>query len=237
MSKTGNKSLPQQIILITGAAEGLGRELALELSSQGATIILLDHEVPMLESLYDEIIEAGSPEPAIYPMQLAGATVEDFNAIPESIRQTFGRLDGIIHNAAICKALTPLPLISFEVWAEVMQVNLNAPFLLTQACLPLLKESDDAFIMFISDRVTEEDQNHAYRGAYGVSKAALDEFARILEDEVSTNTNIRVLRNDPGPMRTRLRARMFPAQKSDNVKSAKEAVKTIIDLIAASVNA
>ena len=237
MNQSNEKSLDQRIILVTGAAQGLGRELSLSLAKQGATVILLDDQVPLLEQLYDDIIEAGYPEPAIYPMHLGGATISDFHALPEKVQDTFGRLDGLVHNAAYLKSLSPLPTLSFENWAETMQVNLNAPFLLTQACLPLLNEADSAFIIFITDRVDPARENYAYRGAYGVSKAALDELARILADELETNTNIAVHTHDPGPLRTRLRAKMFPGQRSEQVPHPKQAVGAILDLIAASVNA
>ncbi len=232
---SSKKPLDQRIILITGAAEGLGRELSLALAKQGATIILLDHQVPKLEQLYDDIVEAGYPEPAIYPMQLAGATQNDFNTLPETVQDTFGRLDGLIHNAAYLRSLTPLPNLSLEVWNETLQVNLTAPFLLTQACLPLLNAANDAFLLFISDRVDTKNDNYAFRGAYGISKAGLDEMARTFNEELEDSTNIAVIRHDPGPMLTNLRALIYPGQKAGEVPSAKEAAPLILKLIASSI--
>lgn len=231
-----NKALDQRIILVTGAAEGLGRELSLALAEKGATIILLDHQVPKLEQLYDDIVNAGYPEPAIYPMQLAGATQGDFNTLPETVQETFGRLDGLVHNAAYLRSLTPLANLNPNVWTETLQVNLTAPFLLTQVCLPLLNVASDAFIIFISDRVDTENDNYAFRGAYGISKAGLDEMARTLSDEIEDSTNISVIRHDPGPMLTNLRALIYPGQKAGEVPSAKDAIPPILELITASIN-
>lgn len=232
---TTEKKLEQQIILVTGAAEGLGRELSLALAKQGATVILLDHQVPLLEQLYDDIVNAACPEPAIYPMQLAGAIEEDFFNLAETVKQTFGRLDGLIHNAALFKSFTPLPQFSYDSWSEILQVNLNAPFLLSKACLPLLKEADHALLMFMTDRVNTETDNYAYRGAYGVSKAGLDELALTLKDELEENTHISVISHDPGPMQTRLRARMSPGQRSNEVALPETSAGTILELVLNSI--
>ncbi|VAW71327.1 3-oxoacyl-[acyl-carrier protein] reductase [hydrothermal vent metagenome] len=224
------KALEQRIVLITGAAEGLGYELSLALAEQGATIIILDHQVPKLEKLYDTIVEAGFSEPAIYPMQLAGATQENFNELANTVQQTFGRLDGLIHNAAYLRSLTPLPNLALNVWNETIQVNLTAPFLLTQACLPMLKAAEKALLLFISDRVDTDNDNYAFRGAYGVSKAGLDELARTLKDEFEDSTGISVISHDPGPMLTSLRALIYPGQGA-NIPTAKEALAPILSLV------
>lgn len=229
------KALEQRIVIVTGAAEGLGRELSLALAEQGATIILLDHQVPKLEQVYDDIVNAGYPEPAIYPMQLAGATQDDFNTLAETVQQTFGRLDGLIHNAAYLRSLTPLPNLALNVWNETLQVNLTAPFLLTQVCLPLLKAASDAFLIFISDRVDTANDNYAFRGAYGVSKAGLDELTRTLKDEFEDSSNISIFSHDPGPMLTSLRALMYPGQRADEIPSANDAVPPILKLVTASI--
>ncbi len=231
---SSKKALEQKIVLITGAAEGLGYELSLALAKQGATIILLDHQVQKLEQLYDTIVEAGYPEPAIYPMQLAGATQDNFNDLANTVQQTFGRLDGLIHNAAYLRSLTPLPNLALNVWNETIQVNLTAPFLLTQACLPMLKAADKALLLFISDRVNTDNDNYAFRGAYGVSKAGLDELALTLKDEFEDSTGISVISHDPGPMLTHLRALIYPGQGAD-IPSAKDALPPILSLVAHSL--
>ena len=189
-----------------------------------------------METLYDDIVNAACPEPAIYPMQLAGAIEEDFFNLSETVKQTFGRLDGLIHNAALFKSFTPIPQSSYDSWSEILQVNLNAPFLLSKACLPLLKEADHALLMFITDRVNTETENYAYRGAYGVSKAGLDELALILKDELEENTDVSVISHDPGPIQTRLRARMSPGQRSSEVDLPEIAVEPILELVLNSLN-
>jgi NAD(P)-dependent dehydrogenase (short-subunit alcohol dehydrogenase family) len=163
--------------------------------------------------VYDEIDQAGGPQPAIYPMNLEGASDEDYRQLAENIEQQLGRLDGILHNAAILGALSPLELYDLELWSQVMQVNLNAPLLLTRACLPLLKKSPDASVIFTSAEVGRH--GVAYWGAYGVASAAVENLMQIFADEMETNTNIRFNSLDPGAVRTRLRKLAFPGEDQE----------------------
>lgn len=204
--------LENRVILITGAGDGLGRCMAKTFAEYGATIILLGHTTSKLETVYDEIEKAGHPQPAIYPMDLEGATTKDYEDLAATIKKEFGRLDGLIHNAAQAGAITPVQSYDAETWYKLMQVNLNAPFLLTQACLELLKASSDATVIFVGDKKTR-----AYWGAYGVSKAALEGFMKILADELEENTSVRVNCLDPGPLRTKLRANIYPGEKPEDI--------------------
>ena len=126
-------------ILVTGAGDGIGRAVALACAERGATIILLGRTVHKLETVYDEIKNNGGPEPAIYPMNLEGASADDYDELNTNIDREFGRLDGLFNNAGWLGASTPIEIYDTELWYKVMQVNLNGPFLLTQACLPLLR--------------------------------------------------------------------------------------------------
>ncbi|MCK5880837.1 MAG: SDR family NAD(P)-dependent oxidoreductase, partial [Sinobacterium sp.] len=100
--------LANKIILVTGASEGIGRALALSFAQHGATVLLNARNVERLESLYDEIVNAGWPEPAICPMDLSSQNYEDYMVLQNSIGQEFGRLDGIIHNAGQLGRLSPI---------------------------------------------------------------------------------------------------------------------------------
>jgi len=97
-----------------------------------------------------------------------------------------------------------------------MQVNLTAPFLLTHACLPLLKKSADASVIFTSSGVAHH--GRAYWGAYGVTKAGCDNLMQILADEVENHTNIRSNSIDPGAVRTRMRRLAYPAEENTREK-------------------
>ena len=206
--------LDDRVILITGASQGIGRAVATEAARHGATVILLGKTVKALESLYDEIVFAGGPQPAIYPMNLANATPADFETLAQQIEEKYGRLDGLLHNAATFNALTPIAHYSLPVWYQVMQVNLNAPFLLTHATLGLLKCSSDARLLFTGG--SDDQLGKAYWGAYAVSKQGCEGLMKVLAEECETNTLIRVNLLYPGKVATNLRTKAYPGNPEGN---------------------
>ena len=203
-------------MLITGAGAGIGRAVAKGLAGEGATVVLLDKDRRAIESLYDEIEAAGNPQPALYPMDLLGATHKDYLDLAASLDETFGMLHGLLHNAAYLGFLSRIDDHDAELWFRSMQVNLNAPFLLTQACLPLLRKAPRASVLFTSDAVGR--QGRAYWGAYAVAKAGIEGLAQVLADELAGTTAIRVNTIDPGPTRTALRHQAYPGEDPLRVK-------------------
>ncbi len=195
-------SLRDRVVLVAGAAGGLGRASALACARAGATVVLAGRKVRALEAVYDEIEALGAPQAAIYPIDFAGATPDDLDALAESIRQQCGRLDGLVHAAVQFDGLRPVGQIKPADWARTLHVDLGAPFLLTQACLPLLRAADDAAVVFVLDDPARVGK--AYWGAYGVSKFALAGLASILNEETG-NGPVRIHALLPAPMRTALR--------------------------------
>ena len=225
-----DNALADRIILITGAAEGIGRALARACAKHGATVIMLDRNVRGLEQAYDEILAAGHPEPALYPLDLQGATPGDYATLAATVEQEFGRLHGLVHNAAFLGALIPLTHFDDELWYQVMQINLNAPYLLTRACLDLMTRSDnDASIVFASDAAGRHGK--AYWGAYGVAKAGLENLMQILADELETNTPVRANSIDPGAVHTALRLIAYPAEDRSLRKAPDEVLKPFLYLL------
>lgn len=202
--------LKDRVILVTGAGDGIGRAVARQLAVHGATVILLGRTIRKLEQLYDEIEKNSAPKPAIYPMNLEGATPKDYADLARVLDTEFGRLDGLLHNAALFEGLTPLANYDIELWYRILQANLNAPFLLTQTLLGLLNRSADASVVFTADRVSEE--GRAYWGAYAVAKGGAETLMKILASELETNTPIRVNSIDPGRVRTGLSLRAYPGR-------------------------
>ena len=220
--------LAERVILVTGAGDGIGRAAALAFAEHGATVVLLGKTIPKLEATYDAIEAAGGPEPAIYPLHLEGASPHDFGELAHKLEQGFGRLDGLLHNAASQPYLSRIKDYEPEDWMKVIQVNLNAPFLLTQACLPLLLQAADASVVFTSDAVGR--RGKAYWGAYGVAKAGIENLMQTLADELE-NTAVRVNSIDPGPTRTSLRRRLYPGENPSRVKPAEEVLAHYLWLI------
>jgi NAD(P)-dependent dehydrogenase (short-subunit alcohol dehydrogenase family) len=206
-------SLSNQNILITGAGGGLGSSAALALAKQGAHIILLDKSIPKLEKTYDAIVAANAIEPMLYPFDLAGASEEQYQELAEALKQHYGAIHGILHAAVEFSAYTPLAAHKTLDWGHSLNVNLNAPFILTRVLLPVLQNSPHAAIVFISDSGAR--QAKAYMGAYGVSKIALEGFATILADELASAGKIRVNTLIPGPIDSPLRKKAYPAENKD----------------------
>ena len=203
-------SLSNQVILITGAGGGLGATAALALAKQGAHVILLDKSIPKLEKIYDAIVAANACEPMLYPFDLAGANEQQYQELADAIDQRYGSLQGLLHSAVEFSAFTPLAVHKTQDWGHTLNVNLNAAFLLTRVLLPVLQKSDKASIVFTSDSGVRKAT--AYSGAYGVSKIALEGFAKILAEELESGQKIRVNTLLPGVVDSPLRKKAYPAE-------------------------
>lgn len=202
--------LKDQVILISGAGGGLGGTAALALAKQGARIVLLDKSIPKIEKIYDAIVDAKAPEPALYPFDLAGASEVQYEELAVTIDKNYGSLQGLLHSAVELAAYTPIESHETKDWGHTLNVNLNAPFILSRVLLPVLQKSEHASIVFTSDSMAREPR--AYSGAYGVSKIALEGLAKILAEELESSQKIRVNTLIPGPIDSPLRKKLFPAE-------------------------
>ncbi|MCC6202423.1 MAG: YciK family oxidoreductase [Gammaproteobacteria bacterium] len=207
--RPASTTLTGRVILVTGATGGVGRAVAQGLAAHGAQVILSGRSIPALTELCDRIEQAGHGLPVVLPIDLERAGVDDYALAATAIEERFGRLDGVLLNAAMLGDLTPIQVYDPLQWARVMQVNLNGNFLLLRSILPLLAASQDATVVVTTDDLAR--RARAYWGAYAVSKRALEGLAEVLAEELA-DTNIRVNCIDPGPVRTRLRAEAFPAE-------------------------
>ncbi|PTB34004.1 YciK family oxidoreductase [Photobacterium phosphoreum] len=212
-------NLKDRVILVTGAGDGIGREAAIHYAAHGATVILLGRTVAKLEAVYDEIEKKGGKQPAIVPLDLMGATKQHYIDMVETIKQQFGRLDGVLHNAGLLGALSPIDHIEEAIFDDVMQVNVKAQLLLTQAILPLIKQSPDGRIIFTSSTVGHS--GRAFWGTYAISKFATEGMMQILADELS-DTPINVNAINPGGTRTSMRAQAFPAEDARLLKTPQD---------------
>lgn len=202
--------LTDRVILVTGAGDGIGKAAALALARHGATVILLGRTQAKLESVYDEILGSGGPEPAISVLDLARGQGPDYFQLAGQIISTWGRLDGLLHNAGMLGQRAPIEHYDIGIWHQVIHLNLNVPFILTQVLMPALRKSPDASVVFTSSGVGR--QGRAYWGAYAVSKFGIEGLSQTLADELKTEARIRVNCINPGGTRTRMRAAAYPGE-------------------------
>lgn len=221
--------LTDKIIMVTGAGDGIGKTAAKTFAAHGATVILLGRTSAKLEAVYDEIEAAGDPQPAIFPLDLATARMEDFQQLAEAAGKMFGRLDGLLHNASLLGQRTPLNNYHYTTWQQVMQVNVNAAFGLTQALLPLLEQSAAGSIVFTSSSVGR--RGRAFWGAYAVSKFATEGIMQVLADELDGVAKIRANSINPGATRTSMRASAYPAEDPKTVATPESIMPTYLYLM------
>ncbi|EKN4206563.1 YciK family oxidoreductase [Yersinia ruckeri] len=208
--------LTQRIILVTGAGDGIGREAALTYARYGARLILVGRTASKLESVRQEIAQAGGLPATILALDLSHATPADCQQLVDKIAPISAHLDGVLHNAGLLGEVAPMAEQPISIWQDVMQVNVNATFMLTQALLPLLLKSTASSLVFTSSSVGR--QGRAGWGAYAVSKFATEGMMQVLAEEYK-NTHLRVNCINPGGTRTKMRSSAFPNEDPSKLKT------------------
>ena len=222
--------LHDRVVLITGATGGLGRPLSLACAAAGATVVLHGRVLRKLEGLYDEILREGHPEPVILPLDLAKAAADDFANVAGALEAQLGRLDALIHTAALLGSLGPFEHQSFDSWLALLRVNVAAPMGLTRALMRLLDAAPDAAVVFTLD--SRGQQPRAYWGGYAVTKAGIAALARELADEWENRPNLRVNAVVPGPIRSPLRGQTHPAEDASLLPLPETLVPLYLHLVA-----
>ncbi len=218
--------LEERIIMITGAGDGIGATAARTFARHGATVALLGRTQAKLEAVYDAIESDGGPKPSIVVMDFATAVADDYKNLADSIGTEFGRLDGLLHNAGVLGHLNPIEHYEVATWLEVMHVNLNAQFMLTQALMPLLRESGDASLVFTSSGVGRT--GRANWGAYAVSKFGTEGLMQTLADECDW---LRVNCINPGATRTAMRRAACPDEDPTTLKTPADIMAAYLYLL------
>lgn len=207
--------LRDKTILVTGAGDGIGATLARTLAQLGAHVVLLGRTRGKLEVVFDWIETNTATKPVIVPCDLAELKPESVEALHDAIAETYGALHGLVHNASIVGPRLPIAHYPANEWLNVMQVNANAPFLLTQGLYPLLDQADEAVVLFVSSSVGRA--GRAYWGAYSASKFALEGLAQILADETEHAGTLSVYSVNPGGTRTAMRRAAYPNEDPQSV--------------------
>ena len=204
-----------RVVMVTGAGDGIGRAVSLALARAGAEVILLGRTVRKLEAVHAQIGQLGAPEASIVPLDLERALAADYEVAADAIAKRYRRLDGLLHNAALLGALTPLEQYDVPLFMRVMHVNVTAEFVLTRQLLPLLRASRDAAVLFTSSGVGNV--GRAYWGAYSISKFAVEGMAQVLSQELENTSNVRVNVIDPGKVRTSMRRQAYPSEAPESL--------------------
>lgn len=226
---SAEKALAERVILITGASRGIGRAVAIASAEAGATVVLLGREEATLGATYDAIVAAGGAMPAIVTLDLSVVHPELCQSVAEQIQATFGRLDGLVHNAADLGDITPMEMYDPDTFDRVMNINLRAPFVLTQALLPLLKASPDASVIMTGSSVGRKAR--AFWGAYALSKFGVEGLTQLFAEELKNTSNVRVNCVNPGATRTSMRASAYPGENPESVKTPESIAHHYVHLL------
>ena len=217
--------LAGKIALITGASRGIGAAVAERLAHEGAHLVLAGRTVGGLEETDDRVRAAGGSA-TLVPFDL-----RDFIKIDElaaALYERYGRLDILIGNAAEFGTFSPLGHIDPALWGEVVELNLTANWRLIRAMDPLLRAAEHGRALFVTSAIAREAL--PYYGPYAVSKAGLETMVRIYAGEVA-RTRVRANLIDPGPLRTRLRARIFPGEDAARLAPPESIADAFLELV------
>ena len=217
--------LSDKIALVTGASRGIGRASALALAKSGAHVVAVARTEGGLTDLDDEIRAATGQPATLVPMDIAEG--DGLDQLGLALHQRFGRLDILVHAAAILGPMTPVSHIEPKHWDRILAVNLTATYRLIRATEPLLRESEAGRAIFLTTgRVARP---KAFWGPYGVTKAALEHMVRTWADELE-QTPVRAVLLDPNTMRTAMRAEAMPGEDPSTVTDPAEIGPLMVEL-------
>ena len=217
--------LDGRLALITGASRGFGAALAERFAKEGARLILVARTTGGLEEVDDRVRAAGG-EATLVPQDITkGAAIDELGG---AIAQRFGHLDILVSNAAELAALSPLAHADPKTFEQSLALMATTNHRLIRSFDPLLRASDAGRAVFITDGVAKAPK--PFWGAYAAAKAALDALVMTYAAE-TVNTKLRVNLYDPGPMRTRLRAKAYPGEDKEALPLPKARTDMVVDLV------
>jgi NAD(P)-dependent dehydrogenase (short-subunit alcohol dehydrogenase family) len=215
----------KRIALVTGASRGIGHAAALALAKAGMHVILVARTTGGLEEADDAIQKAGGSA-TLVPLNL-----RDFDALDRlgaSIFERWGKLDAFFGNAGVLGNLSPLGHLDPKVFQEAIDVNVIANWRLIRSLDPLLRKSDAGRVLFVTSGAARK--HTPFWGCYAVTKAALESLALTYAAECAS-TNVRVNLLNPGPLRTRMRAKAMPGEDPQSLEPPEAVAPLIVELL------
>ena len=226
---SSNQNLQDKIILITGAGDGMGKAAAIEYASQGASVILLGRDIKNLEKTHEIIISKNAPSPMISLMDLSKADGNDYQELADNLINKYGRLDGLLLNAAILGDRSPISQYDVSTWVNTIHVNLTSQFILTKSLLPSLEKSKSASVIFTTSGVGKIGK--AFWGAYSVSKFGVEGLCQILADEYQNDKTIRFNCINPGAIQTKMRKSAYPLEDPKKLLTPEDILDKYVSLM------
>lgn len=225
---TEPKSLDGKLALVTGASRGIGAATAEALASEGAHVILVARNAKALEEVEDRIHAAGG-NATIAPLNLIEG--DSIGKLGAAVAERWGKLDILVLNAAMLGSLTPVEHIDAKEYSRILTLNVGANQALIAAFDHLLRKAERADVIGITSSVGHEPR--AFWGAYGSSKAALENLLGAYADETEHTGRIRVHILDPGATRTRMRQLAFPGEEPESLKPPEAVAEFILQRLSA----
>lgn len=223
-----SQPLHNRIALVTGATRGIGQAATLGLARAGAHVIAVGRTQGGLEALDDAIFAETGRHATLVPLDLREP--EGLDVLGATIHERWGRLDVLVHAAAVLGGLTPTSHIEPKRWDEALAVNLTASWRLIRAFERLLKASDAGRAIFLTSGRAVRPK--AFWGAYAATKAGMEALVRCWADELET-TAVRAVLLDPNTMRTRMRAEAYPGEDPATVTPPEEIAPLVVQLASA----
>jgi NAD(P)-dependent dehydrogenase (short-subunit alcohol dehydrogenase family) len=225
MTTDNSKPLAGLTALVTGATRGIGRASALALAEAGAHVIAVGRTQGALEELDDEILAATGERATLVPLDLVQEGAVD--GLGRAIFDRWGKLDILVHAAAILGAMTPVSHLEPKVWGRTVDVNLTASYRLIRSLEPLLKRAEQPRAIFLTSGAASRPR--AFWGVYAATKAGLEALVTCWADELE-HTPLKTVLLNPGPMRTKMRAQAYPGEDPMTLPDPAEIGPLIVQL-------
>ncbi len=220
------KAFEGKIALVTGASRGIGAATATALAAQGAHVILTARTAKDLEAVEDAIFVAGGSA-TIAPLDLTDG--DSISRLAVAVTERWGKLDFLVLNAAMLGTLSPVSAIDGAEFARLFTLNVTAQQVMIASFDALLRKSDAGRLIALTSSVGASPR--AFWGAYGASKAALENLVESYGDEVKNLSQVRTAIVDPGRTRTAMRAKAYPGEDPSTVKEPSVVADAIVQML------